>query len=84
MYSNNNNNSNNKNKKKIKKKERQWSGEREGVKRKIYIFFPSLVSLKDLRKLVRRILSEQEAKFIHASRATCENQNLGVSLNSTR
>ena len=53
---------------------------RERVQRDFYFLF--FVSFLELWKSDHRISSEQEAKFIHASRTTRGHQNLGVSSNS--
>ena len=49
-----------------------------------FLFFFLFASFSNLRKLDRRISSEQGAKFFHTLRATRGCQNLGVSSNSTR
>ena len=49
-----------------------------------FLFFIFFTSFSNLQKLDRRILSVQEAKFIHALRVTRGHQNHGVSSNSMR
>ena len=61
--------------------------ERESVRIERFFFlisFSLFASLSDLQKLDCRFSSEQNAKLVHASRATCGYQNLRVSSNSTR
>ena len=43
-----------------------------------FLFFLLFVSFSDLLKLDRRFSSRLKAKLIHATRATCGYQNLGV------
>ena len=79
---NNNNNNNNTNKKiEIKTKKNieksNGCGIEESVLREIFFFL--FFSFSYLRKSDCRISSEQEPKFIQASRATRGYQNLGVS-----
>ena len=54
---------------------------RERVQRDFYFLF--FVSFSELWKSDHRISSEQEAKFIHASKTTRGHQNLRVLSNST-
>ena len=59
--------------------------ESERVQKDFYfLFFLIFASFLDLLKSDRRISSELKAKLIHAARATCGYQNLGVSSNSMR
>ena len=56
----------------------------ESVGERNICFFFLFASFSYLRKLDRRFSSGLKAKLIHAMRATCKYQNLGVSSNSTR
>ena len=69
--------------KKIKRGERGRREERV-LEREKYVIFFLFASFSDLRKLDCRFSSGLKAKLIHATRATREHQNLGVSSNSTR
>ena len=59
------------------------TAESESEKRERFFYF-FFASFYDLQKSDRRFSFEQKAKSVHASRATCGYQNLGVSSNSTR
>ena len=53
-----------------------WKRERE---REFYNFFSFFVFFLDLWKSDRRFSSEQKAKLVYATRATCRYQKLSIS-----